>query len=515
MAGNALVTELAKRLNGVALVSSDINDDDIKGLDPESLNAFVVDYFKDKPRPGLLDKSVLDKIINTQKGTAVLPETNVEVIEIPAFRPLGRETNLKYSIKNITAEKTNANVSDFAKYFGDRLNKLKDIINHGRNAKLGGMINSVESLGQYVNSREVTVAGIVYEKAITKNGHILVTIDDQTGFAKVLFPKPERNVTPDSLAMFNEAQKIVTDEVIAVRGKLSKDSTNKDPFLIAYYLARPDVPIHQRKRSEDELGIAFLSDIHVGSRLFLDKHFARFLQWMNGEVDYKKSTAEKIRAIVIAGDLVDGIGVYPNQQKELIVDDIYKQYDMLFEYLDKIPDYVQIFILTGNHDAVQRAEPQPTLPSEFLKKLDKNSMHLVSNPGYITVEGLRILGYHGTSLDSVIQGIPGCSYSKPEDAMVEVLKRRHISPIYGDNPIVPGRTDPMVIEDVPDILHMGHLHKNGYSEYHGTVVVNSGTWQARTSYQAKLGHMPTPAVLPVYDAKNGGISVIDFNYIMG
>ncbi|MDE1860293.1 MAG: DNA-directed DNA polymerase II small subunit [Candidatus Micrarchaeota archaeon] len=510
MADNRLIIELAKRLNGVAVVSSDVKEEDIKGIEIESLTAYIVDYFKDKSKPGVLDKATLTGILDVKKSAA-MPQIEIEVLGNASFKPVGKGSDLRFSIRSIKAEKTAGDVNDFARYFSDRLRKLKDIIQHGRNAKLGGMINSVQSLGQYVNSREVTIAGLVYDKKITKNGHVLVTIDDETGSAKILFPRPERNVTPEVLAMFDEAQKIVLDEVIAVRGKLSGDSSSKDPFLIAYYLARPDIPIHQRRTCEEELGIAFMSDTHFGSRLFLDKQFTKFLEWINGSLDYNKAAAEKVRALVISGDLVDGIGVYPNQQKELAVDDIYKQYAMLFESLSKIPEYVHIFVLTGNHDAVQRAEPQPVLPNELTSGLRQSNMHLVSNPGYVTIEGIRILSYHGTSLDSVIQGIQGCSYSKPETAMVELLKRRHLSPIYGDNPIVPSRVDQMVMEDVPDILHMGHLHKNGYSDYHGTLVINSGTWQARTSYQQKLGHMPTPAMLPVYDAHKGTLSALDFN----
>ena len=79
--------------------------------------------------------------------------------------------------------------------------------------------------------------------------------------------------------------------------------------------------------------------------------------------------------------------------------------------------------------------------------------------------------YHGTSLDSIIASIPNNSYAKPEKAMVELLKRRHLSPIYGGNIIVPSKNDSMIIEKAPDILHMGHIHKNGITNYHGVAIV--------------------------------------------
>ena len=67
-----------------------------------------------------------------------------------------------------------------------------------------------------------------------------------------------------------------------------------------------------------------------------------------------------------------------------------------------------------------------------------------------------------------------------------------------------------MIDEVPDILHMGHIHKNGYDEYHGTKIVNSGTWQSRTSFQIKQGHIPIPALLTVYETKSTRMNAVDF-----
>jgi DNA polymerase II small subunit len=57
---------------------------------------------------------------------------------------------------------------------------------------------------------------------------------------------------------------------------------------------------------------------------------------------------------------------------------------------------------------------------------------------------------------------------------------------------------------------MGHVHKNGYEKYRGIVLINSGTWQARTEFQVKQGHIPSPCILPVYDMHKGEISVVNF-----
>jgi len=93
---------------------------------------------------------------------------------------------------------------------------------------------------------------------------------------------------------------------------------------------------------------------------------------------------------------------------------------------------------------------------------------------------------------------------------IELLKRRHLSPVYGENPIVPERHDYLFINEVPDILHYGHVHHNGYANYRGTTIINAGTWQDTTDYALKQGHLPTPCQLPIYNVRSGNLSVINF-----
>jgi DNA polymerase II small subunit len=68
----------------------------------------------------------------------------------------------------------------------------------------------------------------------------------------------------------------------------------------------------------------------------------------------------------------------------------------------------------------------------------------------------------------------------------------------------------MVIEEPPDVFHTGHVHKNGYTQYRGTLSINSGTFQDRTDFQVKQGHVPTPAMVPVYEMKHGRLRTLDF-----
>ena len=76
---------------------------------------------------------------------------------------------------------------------------------------------------------------------------------------------------------------------------------------------------------------------------------------------------------------------------------------------------------------------------------------------------------------------------------------------------MPEEKDYLMIEGDIDVVHMGHIHKNGTALYKGVNVINSGTWQAQTDFQVRQGHIPTPALLPVYEMKYGQIKMLDFS----
>ncbi|MEM0200989.1 MAG: DNA-directed DNA polymerase II small subunit [Candidatus Micrarchaeaceae archaeon] len=498
MEDKTVVIELASRLAGVAVLSNELVDSDINSYDIEELNSKIIAYFQGSQGLKILDKKIISEIMDV--GDKKKPEV-VEVIQPLDFKPIAKEYDAQYKINITKVEKTGNTIGDFSNFFNDRYKKLKDILNTRIN--LGRIITS-NKISEYIDGKEITVVGIVNEKFITKNGNILINVDDEEGSLRILVMKPNKFSKKESIELFEGAKKIINDEVIAVKGSISR------VFIIAKSIIFPDVTIRNRKKTEEDLAIAFTSDTHVGSKLFLEKEFLRFIEWLNGNVNYRRDLAGKIKYLVFGGDIVDGIGVYPEQDKELSISDIYKQYAAFFRYAEMIPDYIKVFIIPGNHDAVQRADPQPKLSDNLIQDFKKENVNFLTSPSYLNINGLNVLTYHGNSLDSVIHNIVGCNYFKPEMAMVEILKRRHLSPIYGENPINPGRTDPLVIQEEPDILHMGHVHKNGNIEYHGTQIINSGTWQARTNYQLKLGHIPSPSLLPIYEMKKGTIQELNF-----
>src|SRR5207244_11447061 len=157
---------------------------------------------------------------------------------------------------------------------------------------------------------------------------------------------------------------------------------------------------------------AVVSDIRVGSRTVLEDKWSKVSAGL-GSAD---EIAGSIRYLIVSGDVVDGIGVYPRQDEELVIDDIYGQYEALARMVADLPDRVSVIMLPGNHDAVRPAEPQPAFPTSIQNLFDSNVI-FAGNPSLLSVEGVRILAYHGRSMDDLVSAIPGMSYAGPLDVL--------------------------------------------------------------------------------------------------
>src|SRR5262249_16461352 len=155
-----------------------------------------------------------------------------------------------------------------------------------------------------------------------------------------------------------------------------------------------------------------------------------------------------------------------------------------------------MIVIPGNHDPGRRALPQPSLPEKTsggLRSLENCVM--LGNPSMVELNGVKVLMYHGQSLDDIIATVPGMNYHRPAQAMKMMLKARHLAPMYGSRtPLAPESEDMMVISEVPDVLHCGHVHVTDVESYRGTLVVNSGAWQRQTKFQQTMGITPTPGI---------------------
>ena len=73
--------------------------------------------------------------------------------------------------------------------------------------------------------------------------------------------------------------------------------------------------------------------------------------------------------------------------------------------------------------------------------------------------------------------------------------------------IAPAEEDHLVIQEIPDIFHAGHVHTLDRMDYRGTLILNSGTWQDQTKFQANMGIVPTPGKVPIVNPKSSATRV--------
>ena len=328
--------------------------------------------------------------------------------------------------------------------------------------------------------------------------HLIVTVDDETGSLEALVPKD----SPGARTTF------LPDEVVGL-----KLTFGKEPGRIprVAHVERPDVPsTRSLGRSAVPRRAIFLSDLHVGSRSFLTDSWSHLAEFLRGKGPFP-DLAASIDHVVIAGDLVDGIGVYPRQERDLAIADVVEQYAELGRRLAELPDRLTIVAIPGNHDAVSPAEPQPALPANLTFLLPPN-VRVLANPSTFSLSGVVVEAYHGRSFDDLIPAIPKASYARPTEVMRRMLEMRHLAPIYGDRtPLAPLPRDGLVIDPAPDILVTGHAHTYGVDRYRGVLLLNASTWQAETEYQRMRNISPVPARAAVVDLANLGLVSLDFS----
>ncbi|XGI83252.1 DNA-directed DNA polymerase II small subunit [Halorutilales archaeon Cl-col2-1] len=380
---------------------------------------------------------------------------------------------------------TTGEIDDFVGLFRDRYEKLSGILRKRLSPRT---VESLSSRGG--GGDEVELVGMVNDIRSTSSGNTLVILEDTTGEMRVLLS--------DDLS--DEAQRLVVDEVVGVRGRLSDDAG----IVFADSLHYPDVPPRREPNTADlntDVKAALISDIHFGSDAFLRDKWDEFTDWLHSQPE--------IEYVLVAGDLVEGVGVYPGQDDELTTVDLYEQYENCADGFRQIPDDIDVITIPGNHDSVRLAEPQPALPDEFREPFAEN-VEFYGNPSTVDLEGVKVLMYHGMSLNPFVEKTPGAEIESPETAMIPIIKKRHLAPMYGDVRLSPETTDHLVIDEIPDIIHAGHVHTVGVDRYRSVTLLNSGAWQGQTEYQKSMNIQPDPGIAPIIDLNSLEVTLRQF-----
>ena len=396
---------------------------------------------------------------------------------------------------------TEGKLSDIKSFFNSRLSKIRNLMIEGRALPRRPISNAeaYRNRQRYTsNEYEITIVGLVSEPRWAKSGNLMFLLEDETTQIQCLL-KPPTGANP----LHSALDGLMNDDVVGVSGFFIGDRT--DLFIISN-IHFPPLPRRAKNTAniDESVSAAFLSDVHVGSKTFLEPQWEKMINWFKTD-----PLAKTIKYFVLSGDGVDGVGIYPGQDRHLAITDLFKQYGALANLLSDLPDWVDVIILPGNHDAVRPAEPQPALDPEVQQ--DYSDAVFVGNPCDFSLHGVRILSYHGKSIDDFVAGLRSVTYAKPEMAMRSMLERRHLAPSWGGKtPLSPEPEDSMVIGTIPDIFVTGHVHGQYVGDHKGTTIVHSSTWQDQTDYQRMLGFQPKPCILTVINLHTHASASIPF-----
>ncbi len=393
-------------------------------------------------------------------------------------------------------------VPDFVKYFRGRFSEMKNIIQE--HSELDGLTSINKIAGDRQN---FSIIGVVSEKRMTKNKNMILNVEDSTGSMKVL-------VNANKPELLEQAEEIALDAVIGFKGVGNKE------ILFANEVVFPDARLAERKRAPFEEYALFIGDLHFGSKRFLKKEFLRFIDYLNGKVP-NTPEVDKIKYLFIVGDIVTGVGNYPDQEKDLEIMDLEEQYSALAEILGKIRREINIIICPGNHDGVRLMEPQPLIDEKYAWPLyNLKNVFLVGNPANVKIaekagfSGFEVLLYHGFSLvhyaNNVLRLMLMRAMNSPEEIMKYLLKHRHLAPTHASVQYFPSEKDGLLIRTVPDIFVAAHTHKSAVSYYNNILLISTSCWESMTPYQEKFGNTPDHCKVPILNLKTGAVRILDF-----
>ena len=426
-------------------------------------------------------------------------KSSVEEAKKPVFHP-----KVKILSSNIIPYKR-IEVKDFVMHFKNRYNFFKEILM--QRPELSNLV-SINKIG---TNRSFSFIGLISSKRMTKNKNLIFEIEDLTGKVNALVNSGKKEV-------FDKAKEVVIDDVVGFRCSGNGDMVYVNDLFFA------DSFVAEKKRSEEESYALFISDIHIGSTLFLENNFNKFLNWLNGDIEdpVMKEKVGKIKYLFIMGDNVDGVGIHPAQEPLLNIKDIKEQYKALSLLLERVPKHITMIMCPGQHDAVRVPEPQPPIDEEFAPELTRmGNLFLVSNPAMVEVDsnekrpGFKVVMYHGASMHSWIDEIEDLRQNQanknPSRVVKYMLRHRHLSPMHSGNVYVPSdKEDMLIIKEPPDIVATGDMHRTDIDMYNNTLIICSSCWQSQTLFEEKVGNLPDPCKVPMLNLKTREIKILDF-----
>ncbi len=454
-----------------------------------SNNHQIVELDKQKIMKSMLHPNVSQKIVHST----------------PTVRRLSSHIKVKTDIPERTSAKPD--ITAFRHLFQNRFKQLSNIL-------MDNLNNSEAILKRNLLANEVSrdksgiIIGMVQDTRVLHTNKFVIQLED---------PKSEiitNCVMVQDSKSFPEYRDIIRDTVIGISGVLPKNFREGDITVFwGKDVIRPGfVPI-KFKPTSDHHKILFISDLHFGSKHFIRSVFAKLIKLLTLQDlnPINENIAAEINTIIIAGDLVDGVGRFSDQKGQISFHSLQTQYENLAALLMEIPSHIQIVVIPGEHDATQTALPQPAIDKQISKAL-LAIPNLIShgNPLRLSLDEMNFLVFHGQGNNELFQKQFQKKPLNPTLGIRHLLEYRHLCPEYGSfNPLAPFKKDYLIINEVPDVIVSGHFHQAHYEEYKGVKIITCGTFQRGDKKEYNLGENVSIGIVPILDTVSGNVDMID------
>ena len=111
---------------------------------------------------------------------------------------------------------------------------------------------------------------------------------------------------PSFLDKYEKLDAIIPDTDQRDVGKfLDIDAHDEDVILyVDDDIIYPEASLQEKKYGKRDVSVAFISDLHIGSTMFLEKNLLKFIKWLNGQEgdEKQKSMASKVKYLFTASE---------------------------------------------------------------------------------------------------------------------------------------------------------------------------------------------------------------------
>jgi Icc-related predicted phosphoesterase/biotin operon repressor len=209
-----------------------------------------------------------------------------------------------------------------------------------------------------------------------------------------------------------------------------------------------------RPMGEVDLPLLLTGDFHYGSVGFMKDIY---------EIMLKDIERHGVKHITIAGDLIQGRGVFRTEFQELAIPAIGEQISGIVELLEKIPENVKIHLVLGNHEEKAKGSIEFGMdPLKIVSKMLPNCTYY-GHIGTLSLKDWKFMFLHGSGVPTIASSF-----------MVEKIWRGLV--------------------EKPRILQVGHNHQmNLVVRENNSLLINSGTlqrtnaWLMSKGFAAKIG----------------------------